>query len=277
MEGQAGKPINRSFISRFGTSLFTAFLIYILEIIFVVAFTALIYSGELSSQIPRALGFIIIGDAILCAVVAWLSSYPGSIAVEQDTPGAMLGVIAVGIVAALAGVIPRQFATVTLMIVTTSVLTGLLLVLLGVFRLGGLARFLPYPVIGGFLAGTGWLLVQGGIGMMANTQFGPEWFEWATLKLWIPGLILGAGSFHRAATNRWLAVGFICIRGHMGICAQPGHSLTGGLEGAIRSNPRAYRCLHHQWHRAVVRFQRDGVDRQKRYRPEPGTRHRRDR
>jgi hypothetical protein len=45
MENQTGKLISKSFISTFGTSLFTAFFIYILEVIFVVAFTALIYSG----------------------------------------------------------------------------------------------------------------------------------------------------------------------------------------------------------------------------------------
>jgi hypothetical protein len=43
MENQSRKFISRSFIGAFGTSLFTAFFIYILEIIFVVAFTALIY------------------------------------------------------------------------------------------------------------------------------------------------------------------------------------------------------------------------------------------
>ncbi|HET8670448.1 MAG TPA: hypothetical protein VFM05_07435 [Candidatus Saccharimonadales bacterium] len=71
----------------FGTSLFTAFFIYVLEGIFVGAFTALIYSGELSSQIPRVLSFILLGDALLCGVVALLSSNPGDIAVEQDARG----------------------------------------------------------------------------------------------------------------------------------------------------------------------------------------------
>ena len=186
MENQTGK-----LISAFGTSLFTAFFIYILEIIFVVAFTALIYSGELSSQIPRALGFIIIGDAILCAVVALLSSDPGAIAVEQDAPGAMLGVLAAGMTAALSGVVSRQFATVTMMIVTTTLLTGLLLIVLGIFKLGGLTRFLPYPVVGGFLAGSGWLLVQGGVGIMAESLGLSGLFEWSALKLWLPGFILG--------------------------------------------------------------------------------------
>jgi len=178
-------------IRSIGNSLFTAFFIYILEIIFVLAFTALIYSGELSSQIPRAIGFILFGDAILCAAVAWLSSYPGFIAVEQDTPGAILGVLAVNIIAVLSGNTEMQFATVTMMLVLTTMMTGILLLALGYFKLGGLVRFLPYPVIGGFLAGTGWLLIQGGIGIMANSPSLAGWFQREALLLWVPGAILG--------------------------------------------------------------------------------------
>ena len=34
---------------------------------------------------------------------------------------------------------------------------------MGTRRRGDLIRFVPYPVVGGFLAGTGWLLVRGGL------------------------------------------------------------------------------------------------------------------
>lgn len=181
---------NGSF-SIFGTSLYTAFFIFILEIIFVLAFTTLMYSGELSSQVPRALGFIILGDAILCLIAAIFSSNPGAIGVEQDAPGAMLAVITAGIIATLSGTVAIQFATVTLVIVCTTLLTGVLLLALGYFKLGGVVRFLPYPVIGGFLAGSGWLLLQGGIGVMTDIPIGLGWFQLNIFMLWIPGVILG--------------------------------------------------------------------------------------
>lgn len=181
---------------RFGTSLFTAFFIAMLELIFVLAFTALMYSGELSSQIPHALGFIILGDAVLCLIGAVASSNPIAIAVEQDAPGAMLAVITAGIVARLSGATQQQFATVTVAIVTTTLLTGMLLLTLGYFKIGGIVRFLPYPVIGGFLAGSGWLLVQGGISIMANSSMSWDWFQPVVFQLWVPGLIL-------AFVSRW--------------------------------------------------------------------------
>jgi SulP family sulfate permease len=46
--------------------------------------------------------------------------------------------------------------------------TGLCMLALGLFGLGGLVRFMPYPVIAGFLAGTGWLLMLGALGLMTG-------------------------------------------------------------------------------------------------------------
>jgi len=40
----------------------------------------------------------------------------------------------------------------------------------GHLRLGSLARFMPYPVIAGFLAATGYLLVMGGLGTASRSR-----------------------------------------------------------------------------------------------------------
>src|SRR5215470_19799075 len=72
------------------TSLLSGLIIYLLEVIFVISFAALVFSGQLSSQLPRALSFIFIGNAVLVAVITLFSSYAGSVGVAQDTPGAVL-------------------------------------------------------------------------------------------------------------------------------------------------------------------------------------------
>ena len=185
-------------IATLGTTVFAALFIASLEMIFVISFTALIYSGELTSQIPQALGFIILGDAILCLIVAFLSPMPGVIAVEQDAPGVMLSVAAAGVIATLSGTPEVQFATITLMIVVTTAMTGLILLFLGVFKLGGITRFLPYPIIGGFLAGSGWLLVQGAIGLMTNSSMSQAWLQGDMLRLWVPGVVLGIVIYYAA-------------------------------------------------------------------------------
>ena len=148
-------------------SLSAGFLIFLMEIILIISFAALIFSGELASALPYGLAFLLVGGALLCAVVALFSSYRGSIAVEQDAPGAILAVVAASVVAALpaAAGAAQQLSTVVVMIVGTTIVTALFFLMLGLAKLGGLARFLPYPVVGGFLAGTGWLLAIGGVGV----------------------------------------------------------------------------------------------------------------
>ncbi len=175
-------------------SLSAGVLIFILEIIVIVSFAALIFSGPLAAALPYGLALLLVGGALLCAVITLFSSYRGSIAVEQDAPGAILALAAASAVAALpvAASAAEQLSTVVVMIVGTTIATALFFLVLGAAKLGGLARFLPYPVMGGFLAGTGWLLAIGGIGVMVTTPLGPGLFQQSTLARWLPGVILGA-------------------------------------------------------------------------------------
>ncbi|HEX6263822.1 MAG TPA: SulP family inorganic anion transporter, partial [Actinomycetota bacterium] len=48
-------------------------------------------------------------------------------------------------------------------VMVATVVCGVVLLVMGTRRRGDLIRFVPYPVVGGFLAGTGWLLVRGGL------------------------------------------------------------------------------------------------------------------
>ncbi|HEX2915847.1 MAG TPA: SulP family inorganic anion transporter [Chloroflexia bacterium] len=179
-------------LATLANSLFSGLLIYILEVVFVISFAALVFSGQLAGQLPQALGFIILGNALLMGLMALLSSYPGTIGHVQEMPGVVVGVVATEMVAALPGITTGQlFPTVVIMLTVTTIITGLVFLALGIFKLGGLARFLPYPVMGGFLAGTGWLLVLGGLGIMVPKSLGPEWLEVDSLSHWLPGLVFG--------------------------------------------------------------------------------------
>src|SRR5208282_3044132 len=52
----------------------------------------------------------------------------------------------------------------------TTALTGLLLCVLGFTHAGRAIRFVPYPVIGGFLGATGWLLITGALQVVTNQR-----------------------------------------------------------------------------------------------------------
>ena len=66
---------------------------------------------------------------------------------------------------------------------------------MGHFRLGGFVRYIPYPVVGGFLAGTGSLLAQGGLSVMLDIPLSlgnlPRSSAPERLIAWLPGLIFG--------------------------------------------------------------------------------------
>ncbi len=175
-------------------SLAAGVLAFLLQVVLVVSFTALIFSGPLAPSLPYGIGLLVAGDAVLTAVVTLLSSYAGSIAVEQDVPSAVLAVAATALLASLPRMTSpaQQFSTIVVMIAGTTLGTGLFLTLLGALKLGRLVRFLPYPVMGGFLAGTGYLLTMGGLGVMLNSGTSLQMFMPDQWMRWVPGLVLGA-------------------------------------------------------------------------------------
>lgn len=174
-------------------SLTTGLVIGIVSIITATSFAALIFSGPLSNYVSYGIGFILIGDLILGTLVALLSSYSGSIGIDQDATAAILAVVVAEVLGSLPALTSQEqrFATVIALIVITTLTTGLFFLLLGYFKLGALIRFLPYPVMGGFLAGTGWLLITGAMGVMVDVPLGAALLQPNALVRWLPGLIFG--------------------------------------------------------------------------------------
>jgi SulP family sulfate permease len=133
----------------------------VLTIIVEISFAALIFGGSLSDHIFDGIGFTMFGAFVIGAYVAITSSDPLTMARPHEIPAAILAIVA----ASIASVTPSEnvFITVIAAIMISSILCGLFFLLLGRLRMGTLIRFIPFPVIGGFLAGTGWLLVKGGL------------------------------------------------------------------------------------------------------------------
>ncbi len=195
--------VNEFQLDQLARSLLIGGLIYILELVFAISFTALVYTDELASYLPFAVGFTLLGNAVLCSLVAAFSSYRGIYAAEQDVPAAILSLTIAAVLGALpAGTNPdTKFATALIVVALTTLTAGLSFLLLGHFRLGGLVRFLPYPVMGGFLAGTGWLLITGALGLAVDRSWSLELLQANLVVQWLPALIFGMVLL--IANNRW--------------------------------------------------------------------------
>ena len=186
----------RASSGRFLPILTAGLVVGLLEIVFAVSFGTLVFSGALSDFVPQGIGLAVLGMALTGIVIALFTSLRGIVGGSQSAPAVIMSVAVAGVAATMsAGAAAEElFVTAAAAIALTTALTGLFLFTLGLFRLGSLGRFLPYPVVGGFLAGTGWLLVTGAINTMIDLPSGspllPALFEPGQLIYWLPGLIL---------------------------------------------------------------------------------------
>jgi len=165
----------------------------VVEIVLATSFAALIFAGALSDRLPDGVGLYLVSAVVMLAVHAWTGHERGGIGSVQDGPAVILAVVAASIAASESEDEEQVFLTVVAAVVTATLLTGIVCVLLGSFHLGNAVRFVPYPVVGGFLAGTGWLLAKGGVGVAAgivpcldtlDELVSPE-----TLVRWLPAVV----------------------------------------------------------------------------------------
>jgi len=162
----------------------------------VISFAILIYSGELTPFTGAGIGMVLFGGLIIQLIVALTSSISGMMGGPQDSPAAILGLMAAAIAAKMPdATLETKFVTVAIAVMLTSVLSGVFFLLIGGFKLGRFVRFIPYPVVGGFIAGTGLLLVKGALGVMIGDTPGIAnldiLFTSENLLRWIPSVIFG--------------------------------------------------------------------------------------
>ncbi len=174
------------------------------------AMGALIFTGPLSSGMGLGVGVILLGGALLALTVALLGVLPNSVALVQETTIAILAAAIVSMTVLSTGDAETKKSTAIAIMGASSLTTGILFWLTGQFKLGGLVRFLPYPVVAGFLAGSGWLLIDGAAVMLTGHEIGFEFAKslgdadilWrvAPSGLFAVGMLLALGRFTHPAT-----------------------------------------------------------------------------
>ena len=156
-----------------------------------ISYAVLIFSGPtLEPFLARGFHVALVAAALVALVVALKSSFPAAIAGPDSNASAILAVMAAGLTRALAGTPGERVASsVVLMLVLTAVLSGLIVWLLGLLRWGRLVRLIPYPVCGGFLAGSGFLLLAGAFKVLTGQSLG-----WSTVHLLAEEPVLAWGT-----------------------------------------------------------------------------------
>ncbi len=156
------------------------------------SYVALIFSGDLIDFMPMALGFGLVSAALMAIIFALWSRVPYVIAGPDSKPTTVLAIMAAFIATTMADDVPSEELGLIVLaaLVVGTLATGAILFLLGQFRLGKWIRYVPYPVVGGFMAAAGWLLALGGLGLLAG-----ETITWSSLQaigdLHLPQIVAG--------------------------------------------------------------------------------------
>ncbi|HRJ74576.1 MAG TPA: SulP family inorganic anion transporter, partial [Anaerolineales bacterium] len=175
------------------TSITAGLVAGLIVIVFCISLATLIFSGEMSAYVSRGIGLFLFGGFVMSILISIFGTLPGTAIGPQDGPAALIAVAASGIVASLVGTPDSVFSTVVATIMICSFATGIIFFLIGTFKLGNLVRYIPYPVVGGFLAGTGWLLTRGAIEVMTGQTLSMNilgsLLNSEMLIRWLPGTI----------------------------------------------------------------------------------------
>jgi SulP family sulfate permease len=155
---------------------------------------------------------------ISAAIVAVRSSLPFAIAGPDGATAAVTASLVAALIERLMseGAPDDLLAPVMIVLAVVTALTGLLLCGLGLARAGAAIRFVPYPVIGGFLGATGWLMISGAVRVITDHPLSfaalealiepTRWQSSRPAAPWrspftLPCAVRGVPSFYRASCS----------------------------------------------------------------------------
>jgi SulP family sulfate permease len=141
-----------------------------------ISYSAAIFSGFLTSFLQIGIGFGLVGACVVALIFAFASGIPFAIAGPDSKPTAVLAVLAAAVAASgrAAGLDDSSVAALALSaVIAGTIVTGLVLYFLGRWKMGRWIRFIPYPVVGGFMAASGWLLMIGAVHLLTGVE--PSW------------------------------------------------------------------------------------------------------
>jgi len=154
------------------TDAFAGSICSILSIAYCLSYAALIFTGPLEHALSYGVAVTFLSAAIGGSIVALRSSLPFAIAGPDSSVSVVMAAMVATLihhVVATHGGAELLAPTLIAMSLTTAA-TGLLLCVLGFTHAGRAIRFVPFPVIGGFLGATGWLMVMGAVQVVTDQR-----------------------------------------------------------------------------------------------------------
>jgi SulP family sulfate permease len=199
-----------------------AFVTGTLSLAYSLSTSAIIFTGP----IQKFLGLGFTAGLVTAAVSAIITSLGSGFQIAIANPTSTIAAAMAVTIAALdpvlaqlsdARAVPLVFAVLAL----TTIATGATLVLIGYGHLGKIVRFVPFPVVAGFMGTSGWLLASGAIRMSMQLPFSVTSLsalsqptvaiELALVIVWAVILLFMTKRFKSPATMPCLLVGAVLV------------------------------------------------------------------
>ena len=150
----------------------------VLNVTYGLSYAVLIFTGPLAPFLPYGIAATFISASIAAAVLALGSSFPFAVAGPESSTAAVSAILAAALAEYMIANDPSAalLGPVLVTLSAATIVTGVVLCGFGVTRMGRAIRYVPYPVIGGFLGATAVLIVVGAIRVITGQRL-----EFATL------------------------------------------------------------------------------------------------
>ncbi len=172
------------------------------------SYVTFIFSGAPSSAFHYAVAFGLVSAGVMAIVYALLSEIPFAIAGPDSKSTAVLAITAALIAGAIgAKTPPNQAGLIVLAVLVSGTLaTGAAMYFFGLFRMGQWVRFVPYPVIAGFMGASGWFLAVGGIGVLSGTHI-----SWTSLVRGLTRVLIAGHHWPQIVCGLCFAAGYAFV------------------------------------------------------------------
>jgi SulP family sulfate permease len=144
----------------------------VLTVTFGLSYSLLIFAGPLAPYLSYGVAATFITSAVLAALVGIGSSLPFAVAGPESSTAATTGILASSMVERMTAADPAAplLAPVLITLALAAIATGVVLCGFGMTRMGRAIRYVPYPVVGGFLGATGCLILLGAVRVITGQR-----------------------------------------------------------------------------------------------------------
>ena len=152
-------------------NILAGFVTSLLQLAYAFSFGGLIFEGSLKPYLANGVAISLVTAIALGVIVSWKSGFRSAIAGPDTNTATFQAAMMISLEPLLSNLPEEKALGVALTsLLVAAIVTGLVLLVLGMQGAGKFIRYIPFPVIAGFLASTGWLMAKGSLKMVIDTN-----------------------------------------------------------------------------------------------------------